>query len=112
MKKPKPRFKIIADPSMYHCKLIDLETGEPIPYVQKITWSASVDEPLAHCTIELYNVAFEGEVAADIKKTGFVKFGFETSDDEFEKLCESINAPVELEPALVVKTKKEKKAKK
>jgi hypothetical protein len=49
------------------------DSGQPIGYVQKIKWEASVEDPVPKCTIEVVNANIEVDVDEDCVEV--TKFG-------------------------------------
>lgn len=61
------KLKIISDGTNSGTKLIDEDTGESVPLIQKLTWEASADGfGLTKVTIELLNVPAEIVAKADV----------------------------------------------
>ncbi len=96
------QFKIISDGKPFGTKLVNA-AGDPVGFVQKITWSVSVDDQLPKCTIELVGVGMD--VLIDEKdliikhgaKEEVIKTAFESDDAAFEeslKFIETQQAPV------------------
>lgn len=62
------KLKIISDGTNAGTKLIDQDTGESVPLIQKITWEVSADGfGLSKTTIELLNVPVEIVAKADVE---------------------------------------------
>ena len=55
------KLKIISDGTSRGTKVVNAETGEELKYVTDIVWRIEA-MGYAHATIEIDNVAFEGEV--------------------------------------------------
>lgn len=63
------RLEIKSDGTTVGTQITNVETGEKLGYVQKITWEVSVEDPVATCTVVIAKMPVEVlGVVEDIKE--------------------------------------------
>lgn len=63
------RLEIKSDGTTVGTQITNVETGEKLGYVQKITWEVSVEDPVATCTIVIAKMPVEVlGIVEDIKE--------------------------------------------
>lgn len=62
------KLQIKSDGTTVGTRVTDIDTGEPLGYIQKITWQVSVEDPVATCTVVIAKMPIElVTVSANVK---------------------------------------------
>lgn len=81
------KLKIISDGTNIGTRLVDEDSGEPIPLIQKLTWEASADGfNLTKVTVEILNIPVEITAKADVELMDYDQANWELKPTKsFEK---------------------------
>lgn len=74
------KFKITSKGKPFDTLITDMETGKPLGYVQKLTWSVSAEDQLPRCVIEVIGVEMDVETFAEVKNISVNKTSYAVDD--------------------------------